>query len=70
MELSSTGEHDDRNLSITKNSELTGLLEDTISSLGVGDLPVRRVLYPLDLNLSSSHHSLSSPSDFQIASVS
>ena len=55
MELASTREHDDRDLSITKNSEFLSFLENSISSLGVGDLPVGLVLNPLDLDLSTTH---------------
>lgn len=55
MEFSSVREHDKRNLSITKNSEFLCFLENAISSLGVGDLPVSSVLNPLDLDLSTTH---------------
>lgn len=55
MEFSSIREHDKRNFSITKNSELLCFLENSISSLGVGDLPVSRILNPLDLDLSTTH---------------
>lgn len=55
VELASTGEHYNRNLGITQNGELVGLLEKPIPSFRVSDLAVRRVLYPLDLDLTSSH---------------
>lgn len=41
VEFSSAGEHNNRNLGIAENGELVGLLGG--------------VLYPLDLDLSSSH---------------
>ena len=55
VEFSSAGEHDQGNLSITENSELLGFLENTISSLGIGHLPVSSVLNPLDLDLPTTH---------------
>lgn len=61
-ELSSAGEHDERNLSITENGEFSSFLENTTSSLWVSHLPVGWVFYPLYLNLSTTHFSsLSSP---------
>ena len=55
VEFSSAGEHDQGNLSITENSDLLGFLENTISSLGIGHLPVSSVLNPLDLDLTTTH---------------
>ena len=40
VEFSSTGKHDDRNSCITKNGKFISLLEQTISSLRIRDLPV------------------------------
>lgn len=58
MEFSSTREHDERHLSIAKDSELLSFLKDPISSFGVRDLPVGVVLNTLDLNLSTTHFDL------------
>lgn len=55
MEFASAGEHNNRNLGIAENGELVGLLEKAIASFGVSDLAVGGVLYPLDLDLSTSH---------------
>lgn len=55
MSLSSRGDHDNRDMSITKNTELIGLLEQPFSSLRVSDLPVCCVLNLLDLDRPSSH---------------
>lgn len=55
MEFSGRGNHEERNLGVTENSELMGLLEDAVPSLGVSDLPIRHVLYPLDLDLTPRH---------------
>jgi len=55
IEFVSVGEHDKRDLSITKYSEFLGFLENTISSLRVGDLPVCGVFDLLDFNLSTTH---------------
>lgn len=49
------GEHDKGDLSITKNSEFLGFLENAISSLRVGDLPVCGVFNLLNLNFSTTH---------------
>lgn len=55
MELSGAGNHDDGDLGIAENSELVGLLEQTVAPLRVGHLPVSRVLDPLDLDLPPRH---------------
>jgi len=55
VEFASAGEHNNRNLGVAENGELVGLLEKAIASFGVGDLAVGGVLYPLDLDLSTSH---------------
>lgn len=55
MKLAGAGKHNNRNLSITKNSEFISLLEKTIPSFGIGNLSVCGVLYSLDLDLSTSH---------------
>lgn len=55
MSLSSSGDHDNRDMSITKNTELMGLLEQPFSSLRVSDLPVCCVFNLLDLDRPSSH---------------
>lgn len=49
------GEHDEKDFSVTKNSKFFSFLENTISSLGVSDLPVCGVFDLLDLNLSTTH---------------
>lgn len=53
MSLSSRRDHDNRDISITKNTELMALLEQPFSSLRVCDLPVCCVLNLLDLDLPS-----------------
>lgn len=55
MEFSSAGEHDDRDLRITKNMKLFSFLEDTISPLRVSHLPVGSVFDLLDLDFSTPH---------------
>lgn len=55
VQLSSIGENDESNLSITKNGKLISFLQKAISSLCKGHLPVDLVLYPLQLNPTSSH---------------
>jgi hypothetical protein len=55
VDLVSARNHDKRDLGITKNSELMSFLEETISSFGVSNLPVSRVLNLLDLDLPSCH---------------
>ncbi|GLU04525.1 hypothetical protein SLE2022_216650 [Rubroshorea leprosula] len=55
MELSRAGNHDKRDLSIAENGQLARLLEQTVSTLRIGNLPVRGVLNELDLDLPSSH---------------
>jgi precorrin-6B methylase 2 len=55
VDLVSARNHDKRDLGITKNSELMSFLEETISSFGVCNLPVSRVLNLLDLDLPSCH---------------
>ena len=57
MNFISGGLHDEGDLSVTKNRELLSLLEDPISSLRIGHLPVSLVLYQLDLNLPTTHFS-------------
>lgn len=64
MELVIAREHDEGDLSITKDGELLSFLHNTIPSFGVGDLPVRLVLDPLDLDLPTTH--LSSPKRFSL----
>ena len=54
-QLASAGEDDESDLSITQHRELIGLLHQPSSSLRECHLPSRRVLDPLDLNLSASH---------------
>lgn len=51
--------HDERDLGVAEDGELVGLLEESVPSLGVGHLPVGRVLYPPDLDLPPRHLSLS-----------
>ena len=58
IELAAAREDDESNLSITKHRKFIGLLEQTISAFGEGNLTVDLVLYPLQLH-SSSPHSLS-----------
>lgn len=55
VKLSSVGEHDERNLSITENGEFLCFLKNSVSSLRVSDLSVGRVFNPLDLDLSTTH---------------
>lgn len=55
MAFSGVGEHDEGELSVAENGELLSLLEDTIPALRVGHLPVRWVLYPLDLDPPTTH---------------
>ena len=55
MEFSSAGKHDDGDFGIAEDGELVGLFEEAVASLGVGDLPVRRVFDSLDLDLPSRH---------------
>ena len=59
MELASAGEHNNRNLGIAENGELVGLLEKPVPSFRVCHLAVGGVLYPLDLDLPSSHELIS-----------
>lgn len=59
VDLVSARNHDKRDLSITKNSEIMSFLEETISSFGVSNLPVSRVLNLLDLDLPSCHITIS-----------
>lgn len=55
VKFASVREHDERNLSITENSEFLCFLENTISPLRVSDLSVGRVFNSLDLDLSPTH---------------
>jgi hypothetical protein len=55
VELSMGGENDNSNFCITEHGELLGLLKKPCSALAEGNLPVHRVLNPLQLNLSTSH---------------
>lgn len=55
VHFTSVGEHDERDLGITEDGELLSLLENPISSLGVGHLPVCVVFDQLDLNLPTTH---------------
>jgi len=59
VELVVAREHDERDLSIAKDGELLSFLDNTIPSFGIGHLPVRLVLDPLDLDLSTTHLSSS-----------
>lgn len=54
-ELAGGGEHDDGELSVAEHAQLVGLLHDAGSPLGVGHLPVGRVLDLLDLDLALPH---------------
>jgi hypothetical protein len=49
------GENDYSNFSLTQHRELLSLLKKPCSALAEGNLPVHRVLNPLQLNLSTSH---------------
>lgn len=53
--LAGGGEHDDGDLGVAQHGELPRLLHDPRAALGVGDLPVGRVLDPLDLDLAPPH---------------
>jgi hypothetical protein len=53
--LAGGGEHDDGDLGVAEHGELARLLHDPRAALGVGDLPVGRVLDPLDLDLAAPH---------------
>lgn len=65
MELASTArEHDNGDLGIAENGELIGLLEEAVSSFRVSNLAIGGVLYPLDLDLTSSHLSPLGTLDF------
>jgi hypothetical protein len=64
VELVTAREHDEGDLSITEDGELLSFLDKTIPPFGVGDLPVRLVLDPLDLDLPTTH--LSSPKRFSL----
>ena len=55
IELASVREDDEGNFSITKHRKLISLLQQPISPLCKSHLPVYFVLYPLQLNSSSSH---------------
>lgn len=49
------GDHYNGDLGITQDIEFMSFLEEPIFPLGVGDLPVGRVLNLLDLNLPPTH---------------
>lgn len=55
MVLAGGGEHDDGDLGVAEHGELPRLLHDPRAALGVGDLPVGRVLDPLNLDLAAPH---------------
>ena len=51
VELAAVGEDDERDLGVAEHRELVRLLEQAVATLAEGDLPVRRVLDVLDLDL-------------------
>lgn len=55
IELSSIGEDDESNFSITENRKLISFLQKPIPSFCKSHLPVDLVLYSLKLNSSSTH---------------
>lgn len=54
-ELARRREDDESDVSIAKNRELLGFLEEASSSLGESDLPRRHIVDFPDLNLVSCH---------------
>lgn len=55
MVLAGGREHDDGDLGVAEHGELARLLHDPGAALGVGHLPVGRVLDPLYLDLAAPH---------------
>jgi hypothetical protein len=51
VEAAAAGEDDERDLGVAEHRELVRLLEQAVAALAEGDLPVRRVLDALDLDL-------------------
>ena len=51
VEAAAAGEDDERHLGVAQHGELVRLLEETVPALAESDLPVRRVLDALDLDL-------------------
>jgi len=51
VEAAAAGEDDERDLGVAEHRELVRLLEEAVAALAEGDLPVRRVLDALDLDL-------------------
>ena len=59
MDFAGARDDDERNVSVAENAELVSLLEESVASLRIRDLPVRRVLDPLDLDFPSRHINIS-----------
>lgn len=55
VEPASTREDDNTNFSIAKNRKLLGFLQQAVPSLGESHLTTRRVIDPLNRDLSPSH---------------
>ena len=55
VEPAGAGEDDDTNLSIAENRKLLGFLQESVPSLGESHLTTRRVINPLDRDLTPSH---------------
>jgi hypothetical protein len=49
------GEHDEGDVDVAEDGELVRLLDEPVPALGECHLPVRDVLYPLDLKLHAPH---------------
>ncbi|RRT74377.1 hypothetical protein B296_00032395 [Ensete ventricosum] len=54
-EASGGGEHDESDVDVAQDGQLVGLLDEAISTLGEGHLAIGVVLYPLYLELNSTH---------------
>lgn len=55
VEAAACGEDYESNLSVTKHRQFVGLLQQSIAALAEGDLSIRGVLDPLNLDFASSH---------------
>jgi hypothetical protein len=55
IEAASAGEDDQSDLNVTEDGELVRLLQQPVPTLAEGHLAARRVLDPLDLNLTPPH---------------
>lgn len=55
VETAAAGEDDESNFSITEHRQLISFLQQPVSSLAEGHLPIGCVLNPLYLNFSSPH---------------